>query len=479
MKLLISVLALSVYVYASTQSSRGAQPNILWVVAEDMSADLGCYGHPLVKSPTLDKLAIEGMRFDQVHVTAPACSPSRTALATGVFQTTLGAHHMRYPAQLKPQLETPYLTLPTLLKKKGYTTANLKALGGTGKDDWQFKCSDKEWDTSTLAKAVAHQPFFAQIQLSRTHRPFSPYEANAIEESKVKLPPYYPDHVVARKDWAQYLSDISVVDNQMKKILSVLKQQKLDENTIVIFFADHGRPMLRGKNWLYDSGIHIPLIIYIPERIIKPGRYKAGSSNKQLISSIDIVAQTVHLAGGDIPEWMQGRPFLDGKSVNRDAVFSAIDRVGGIESCSRSVRTKRYKYIRNFKSPGSIASCSTAYRRSNHPTYHLLYALDKLSRLTEPQKQLLKPLVDEELYDLKRDPYEINNLIGDTEFKDVHSQLRKRLIDWQKITKDKGLLEDGELLKEHFIKYGESTDKERLGGIEKLKRSVNMAVINK
>jgi uncharacterized sulfatase len=265
----------------------------------------------------------------------------------------------------------------------------------------------------------------------------------------------------------------------MKKILSVLKQQELDGNTIVIFFTDHGRPMLRGKNWLYDSGTHIPLIVYIPEQISKPGRYKAGSSNMQLISSIDIVAQTVQFAGGEIPEWMQGRPFLDEMSANRDAVFSAIDRVGGIESCSRSVRTKRYKYIRNFKSPGSIASCSTAYRRSNHPTYHLLYALDKLSRLTDPQKQLLKPLVDEELYDLERDPYEINNLIGDTELMEVHYKLRKRLTDWQKITKDKGLLEDSELLKEHFVLYGEATDKQRLGAIEKLKRSVNMAVINK
>lgn len=447
-------------------------PNIVWIIAEDMSPDLGCYGNKVVTTPNMDALATKGMNFNRVFTTSPACSPSRTALATGVFQTTLGAHHMRYSKKLMPALPEPIKVLPQLMRENGYFTGNIKNIAGTGegKDDWQFKVSGKKWDTRSWKELIKRQPFFAQIHSRESHRGFRPPMNIPIE--KIKIPPYYPDHPVSRDDWAGYFESVNRFDRQVGAIIQQLKTDKLEKNTIVCILSDHGRPMIRGKNWLYDSGTRIPLIIYYPEGVKRPHGYQSGHENSALISAIDLVAETVLMSGGSVPEWMQGRSFLRKDSKPRRYIHTAADRFGDIDMCSRAVRTDRYKYIRNFKTPGSINECTTAYRRSTHPIYHLLNIMGEKDLLSPVQAQLLKPLAAEELYDLENDPYETVNLIGEASFEKVHEELKNQMQEWIKISGDKGLEKDSDALVEHFKQYRITTFEKRAESIQRMRSSV-------
>ena len=446
------------------------RPNIVWIIAEDMSPDLGCYGNQVVKTPNIDGLAEKGMQFTHVFTTSPACSPSRTALATGVFQTTLGAHHMRYSKELMPALPQPVKTLPQLMGERGYYTGNIKGHGGTGKDDWQFKTSKKSWDTHSWQKLVKNQPFFAQINSRESHRSF--YPAKNIPKEKIVIPPYYPDHPVTRNDWAGYFQSINRFDKQVGAIIKQLQADNLEKNTIICILSDHGRPMIRGKNWLYDSGTHIPLIIFYPTGIKHPLGYKSGTKNSSLISAIDLVAETLVMSGGTIPDWMQGRSFLQKNSQSRKFIHTAADRFGDVDICSRAIRSNRYKYIRNFKTAGSINGYTTAYRRSTHPIYHLLNIMGEKNLLTPVQAKLLMPLESEELYDIENDPYETVNLIGEISFEKVHHRLKKQLEAWLEKSQDKGLQNDSDDIIEHFKQYGIKTFEKRRESIQVMKTSV-------
>ena len=474
LKTLYSTLTVIAVLLSTTDASaeETQSPNILWIIAEDMSPDLGCYGNEVVTTPNIDSLAAKGMKFSNVFTTAPACSPSRTALATGVYQTTLGAHHMRYSPELRPDLPKPVKVLPELMRENGYCTGNIKGIcgTGTGKDDWQFNAPGKSWDTRSWQQLTRLQPFFAQINSSQSHRGFS--SPKDIAKEKIKIPPYYPDHPVSRHDWAGYYNEINQFDRQVGAILKRLEANNLAKNTIVCVLADHGRPMIRGKNWLYDSGTRIPLIIYFPEGMKKPKGYQAGKTNTELLSAIDLVAETVLMAGGTIPDWMMGRSFLREDSKLRNYIHTAADRFGDVDTCSRAVRTDRFKYIRNFKTPGSINESTTAYRRATHPIYHLLNIMAEKNLLTPVQSQLLKPLAEEELYDLENDPYETVNLIGNREFDAVYKELKDRMMQWSESSKDKGLEKDSNAIVEHFKAYGISTFKKRATSIRSRRKSV-------
>ncbi len=472
---LLVLLTLTLTTYAvNTQAANTSKPNILWIVAEDMSAvDVGCYGNPAVKTPNIDRLAKQGMRFSRVFTTGSACSPSRTALATGVYQTTLGAHHMRYSDELMPELAEPVKILPQMMRENGYFTGNIRNIcgTGTGKDDWMFKTEQKKWDTSSWKELISHQPFFGQIHFSESHRGFS-NNGKGVLKDKMTIPPYYPDHPVTRKDWAGYLGEVIIADNHVGRILKQLEEDGLSENTIVVFLSDHGRPMIRGKNWLYDSGTHVPMVIYYPEKIARPDKFQPGTVGTQLLSSVDLVAETVRMAGGTIPDWMQGRCFLRENSIPRTHVYTAADRFGNIDTCSRAVRTGNFKYIRNFKTPDSVNASSTAYRRKTHPIYHLLNIMGERNLLTPVQAQLLKPMAAEELYDLTNDPYETVNLIGNPEYDRVQRELSANLSQWLVDSKDKGIEQDSPAIVRHFHDYGTETMKKSENAIAKTRRSV-------
>ena len=469
--LIVSLLCVSITSWAVAEK----KPNILWIITEDMSPDIGCYGNRIVTTPNIDALATKGMKFTNAFATGPACSPSRTALATGVYQTTLGAHHMRYSPSLMPALPTPVKILPVLMRENGYYTGNVRGVGrlrsGTGKDDWQFKTEQKKWDTRSWNELTENQPFFGQIHLSESHRNFAKSK-NQVTPDKVIVPPYYPDHSVSRTDFARYYEAINKADERIGDIIAQLENDSLTENTIVFFFGDHGRPMTRGKNWLYDSGTKVPLIIYIPKRLDEPYGYKAGGINSELVSLLDVTAETVLLGGGMIPAWMQGQSLLREDSEKKEYIYAALDRMGDVDSCSRSVRTHEFKYIHNIKTPGSINSSITAYRKATHPLHHLLNIMGDKGLLNPVQSQLLQPMAKEELYDLKNDPYEINNLIGDKEYATIHEELKTKLREWIKNSTDKGIEKESDAMVRHFREYGEKTMKTQKKSIDRLRLSV-------
>lgn len=475
MPILRSITAFGISLFALALVAAGTdRPNILWIIAEDMSQDLACYGNSLVATPNIDGLAAKGMIFHRMFTTGPACSPSRTALATGVYQTTLGAIHMRYSDELLPELPKPYKILPELMREQGYYTGNVRGFSktGTGKDDWLFKTDQKSWDTDSWDDLTNHQPFYGQISFKESHRVFKGNPRHPIDPDAVTLPPYYPDHLVARQDWADYLGDVITADEHVGDVLEQLKRDGLADNTIVIFISDHGRPMMRAKNWLYDSGTLIPMVIYIPNGVEAPSGFTKGGENSELLSAVDLVAETLLMAGGEIPEWMQGRSFLRKDSQSREFLYTAVDRIGQFESLSRAVRTERYKYIRNFKIPGSVNETATAYRRSTHPIHHLLNIMGEKRLLTPAQEQLLRPIASEELYDLKNDPHEVVNLAGDPDYESTRSMLADNLAAWIKSSGDRGFEEDSEAIVKHFYDYGISTTERSAAAIEKQRRTV-------
>ena len=405
------------------------QPNIVWIISEDMGPDLGCWGFD-VHTPNIDRLAATGMRFTKCFGTASVCMPNRTAMSTGVTQTTLGAVTMRPPAKFMRPLTGGVKPLPVLLREIGYTVANVKdtEIGCRPKDDWNFRFEGKSWDTANLADLKGDRPFYAQFNFAMAHRPFRQDEQHPVDPKTVDLPPYYPDHPVARQSWSDYLESIQHLDRGVGRVLKWLDDEKLADSTIVFFLSDHGEAMIRGKYFLYDCSLNQPLIVRWPESCDPPADFKAGTASDRLMAAIDITAQTVACTGADVPSWMHGREFFGADNPPRDEVFSAADWIGGSKLKSRSIRTERYKYIRNFITDISVNSSSTEYRKAKHPMFHLVEILAERNELSPLHRKLLfDPLPPEELYDLNADPHEINNIAADPDHAQIKADLRSRL----------------------------------------------------
>ncbi len=420
-----------------------AQPNIVWIIGEDMGPDLGCWGTN-VRTPNIDRLATEGVRYTRMFGTASVCMPNRTAMITGVTQTTLGAVTMRPPKQYMRPLPGDVKPLPAVLRELGYVSGNIrdKKFGSTAKDDWNFQFDGKGWDTKRLDKLPADRPFYAQFNFQMAHRPFHRDKKHPVDPQTVDLPPYYPDHPVSRQSWADYLESIQHLDRNVGRVLAWLDEKGLAERTIVCFLSDHGEAFLRGKYFLYDCSLNQPLIVRWPKACHPPEGFEPGTADDRMLAAIDLTAQTVAWAGGDVPSWMHGRAFLADNAPPRSRIFSAADWYGGGKLKSRSVRTDRYKYIRNFNTELSVTSASTEYRKITHPLFHLVPALAKRGLLSPLHQQLLlDPLPEEELYDLEADPHELNNLAGDASHAAVQSELRGELESWIRDSGDLGFEE--------------------------------------
>ena len=453
------------------------KPNIVWIIVEDLSPDLGCYGNGLVKSPTIDLLANQGIKYTNAFAAGPACSPSRTALSVGHYQNSIGAHHMRYPDHLRPELPNAVIPIHTLMKQNGYQTANINTSPGNQKTDWLFKYSTKTYDFKKWDSIDTNKPFFARINLGLTHRGFVRDPKNPIDSDLIDVPPYYPNHKVARDDWRNYFESIQVLDGQIAKIITDLKTKGLTENTLIFFFSDHGRPMTRAKNFLYDSGLQVPLIVTSFDKKIKE-KYLTQNNNAQLISLIDVNATSLALA--EINYASQGKSFLNsGLKDERKYVYAAADRMGEIFYKSRTIRSKKLKYIRNYNHNFSVNSGSTAYRKANHPIYHLLNILDEQKKLNNHQAKLLKNLDYEELYDLETDPFELNNLVHHPKWKPQLSKMQIELDKWLVAIDDKGLLKDADEIVTAFDNYEKKSKKKYKKSIQNLENKVRSQIENK
>jgi len=461
-----SVLVAGVLV-ASCESPR--RPNIVWIVAENINLDLGCYGARHVKTPNLDRLANEGVRFTRVFATAPVCAPSRSAFMTGMYQTTTDTHNMRSHRNDDFRLPPGVRPLTHWLQDAGYSTFNigtiLRMLVGTVKLDLNFVNEGPIFQSSNWADLKSRQPFFAMINTPEVE--YDIYDRKTAQKVRVEWvgekehpqiarpdevtpPPYFPDHALAREEWARYLNSVSGLDVRVGTILNALKRDGLEDDTIVIFFADNGRLDVRGIHFCYDSGLHVPLIIRWPKNFPAPADIRAGSVNDRVISLLDLTATTMDMAGSKRPPLMQSRILL-GPNADppRQVAFSARDRIDETVNRIRSVRDERYRYNRNFMPEQSLAALNR-YREKCFLVMPLARKLSAEGKLSGPALSLVAPrLPVEELYDTQTDPFEINNLAASTraEHRQALARLRTALDVWITETGDRGqILEPREVV---------------------------------
>jgi arylsulfatase A-like enzyme len=454
MKLLRPAVFALVLVCAARLVAADARPNILFILAEDIGPHLGCYGMPLVSTPNLDQLAARGVRYTRAFTTAPVCSASRSAIMTGMYQTSIGAHQHRTWQWNKKPLPEGVRMITDYFRDAGYFTANVaggggraakKAAGGltgsagTGKTDFNFITPRAPFDGSDWTERKAGQPFFAQLSIAESHKgPGWTFARSKdapiphVDADKVKLPPYYPDHPVAREEYANYLDAIALMDSYVGEVLARLEKDGLAASTIVVFIGDNGQCLFRSKQFLYDGGIHIPLLIAWPDR------RRAGTVDEQMLSAIDISAAMLGMAGVKPGPAMQGRDFLAPGATARPHIFAARDRMDESTDRMRAVRTPQWKYIRNYF-PTIPYMQQNAYKEAQYPTWNLVKQLAKEGKLT-PEAALFaaptKPV--EELFGLAADPYEVKNLAGDSRHAAKLRELRALVEQWVAESGDKG-----------------------------------------
>jgi arylsulfatase A-like enzyme len=442
------LIALGLLLFRFTAGAAAPRPNILWLIAEDFGPHLGCYGTKEVSTPSLDQLAREGVRYTRFYTTAPVCSPSRSAFMTGMYQTTIGAHHHRSHRDDGFTLPPGVRVLTDWMRDAGYFTANVRqfpapiGFRGSGKTDWNFtytnaSAAGRAFDSDQWMDLKTRQPFFAQINFQETHRTFkAPKHA---DPTKVEIPPYYPDHAVTRADWAAYLDSATELDRKCGLILRKLEQDGLADDTVIVFFGDNGQAHVRGKQFCYESGLLVPLIIRWPRNFPEPKNFKPGTVNTNLLEAIDLAPTMLEIAGARVPEKMQGVPFLgDRAGAPKQYVFGARDRCDETVFRFRTVRDAQYRYILNF-TPERPLLQANEYKEKQYPVWNLIKELNTQGKLTPAQAALAAPTMPkEELYDLNADPHETNNLALRWDYQPRVLQLRGVLEKWIEASNDQG-----------------------------------------
>ena len=424
------------------QPTSDSRPNIVWILVDDMSGHFGYQGEPLVSTPNVDRLAKEGIAFTHAYATAPVCSTFRSALITGMYQTSIGAHHHRSSrGELKISLPSDVTPIPELFRAAGYYTSNGNAdASRPGKEDYNFVYKRQDlYDGISWSGRKKDQPFFAQFQLrGGKHRNIPDNYTqirselrSPVDPNVVAIPPYYPDHPVIREDWAAYLDSVNYTDIEVGKIVNKLKEDKCLNNTIIFFLTDHGISHARGKQFLYEEGLSIPFIAW--------GRplSQAPSQRRDLISHIDIAATSLDLAGIPIPKSMQGRSLFGPNFQPRDYVVAARDRCDETVDHIRSVRKGNFKYIRNYLPERPYLQPSNYKdKKPFMPVLRQLYADGELNPAQSLIMAETRPI--EELYHLTDDPWELDNLAANPAQAERLQRFRNILSDWERNTNDQG-----------------------------------------
>lgn len=432
------------------------RPNILWIVAEDLGPYIPSFGDSTVVTPNLSKLTDEGVRYTNLYSPSGVCAPSRAAIATGMYPSSIGANHMRtnqfmevtglpaYEAAPPPEVRM----FSELLRAKGYYCTN------NSKKDYQFKAPVTAWDESSnkahWRNRKPEQPFFSIFNFGVTHESglFEPYEREIVISKDIDfpIPPYLPNTETVKRDLWKMYNNIALLDQQIKKVLDELEEDGLLENTIIFFYTDHGGPLPRQKRMVYDSGLNSPMIIRFPNKM------NAGQIDDQLISFVDFAPTILSLAGIDPPEILQGQSFLDNET--RTHVFAAADRFDGFTDVKRAIRDTRFKYIRNYR-PEQSYYLPVSYRE-RIPTMQELLSLRDSGELNEIQMQWFrenKP--KEELFDCLNDPHEIKNLAENPEYAAKLFELRNAMDQWVEVIDDKPNLPESELIQQLWLNQKE------------------------
>ena len=416
---------------------------------------MGCYGENRIQTPHIDALAKQGIRYTKAIMPAPVCSPCRSSIITGMMSTTLGIHnhHSARTEESAFYLPDQIKTIPELFKEAGYFTFN------NGKDDYNFTYNRKDLYTQSYRHhplygysgihipidSLKHStPFFGQIQLRGGKEIFSgQFPENVkipVDRSLIALPPYLPDHPDLIEEYANHLDAIQITDDKVGEIMQQLEKNDLLNNTIIFFFSDHGMRLTRHKQFLYEGGLKVPLIIsdYSNQHNIASNAQYNG-----LVSGIDLGPSALSLAGITIPEYIEGKNIFS-TDFNREYVISARDRCDFTIDRMRSVRTDHYKYIRNFMTdrPHTQPTYMDVSQVKFVQTMRHLYEEGQLNPVQSIFFSENRP--EEELYNLEEDPFEINNLASQPEYADVleeHSEILNR---WMESTDDKGQYPENE-----------------------------------
>jgi len=408
------------------------RPNILWICIEDWSADLSCYGTKGLHTPHVDKLASEGIRYERAFTTSPVCSTSRSAMMTGFHQNYIRANqHREHNKQPLPHGIKP---IPHLFQEAGYFTALMS---------WKTDCNfvpnrrnelfmGEDWNERN-----PDQPFFARITFGGTHRSWNRDPERPIDTDDVEIPPYYPDTPFVRRDWANGLEQMQLVDREVGAILKRLEDEGLADNTIVFFIGDHGRCHIRGKQFLYDGGIRVPMIMRWP------GKVKPGQVNDDMVMSIDICATIFEAAGIEPPVPLHGKSLLSKDIRKRKYVFAARDKMDETHDSMRAIRSRDHKLILNLM-PERAYCQYNRYKEGAYPVLAEMNVMNLKGQLTPAQAAFFAPTKPEiELFDLKRDPHEISNVADDPAYAKIKAKLQGELENWRKnVIDDQGVSED-------------------------------------
>lgn len=468
-RLILSVLAFGLLTVGFISLKKAAQlpqrPNILWITNEDMSPQhLGCYGGKLAKTPNIDQLAREGVRYANAFSTAGVCAPSRNTLITGMYHTSIGGHNMRnfLPGSFNspnfrsgaPFPSYSVLTpadvraFPEFLRKAGYYCTN------NYKQDYQFEAPETVWDESgsppDRAKADwrgrpdKNQPFFSVINLEDTHEGQLFARDNmplTVKPEDVELLPFYQDTPTMRKDVARHLSNIEDMDRKVGEIIKRLKEDGLYDNTIIFYYSDHGDCLPYVKREIYDRGLRVPLVIRYPNA------QNAGTIIDDLVSFVDFAPTLLSLANIPIPKFMQGQAFLGAQKSKtpRKYIFAARDRMDSEVDRVRAVFDGRFRYMKNYM-PEKPYYQPLRYRMQIKGIAEMIKLRDegKLTGLQMHWFRSNKPT--EELFDLKNDPFEVNNIADDPKYASKLKELREQHEAWVKKYGDLGELSEKEIL---------------------------------
>lgn len=419
-----------------------AKPNILWITSEDNASHwLGCYGNPDAKTPRLDALAAEGMRFTAAFSNAAVCAVARSTILNGVYAPSQGTQHMRsrhpIPASIKPYV--------TYLREQGYYCTN------NSKTDYNFKGNDQAiWDECTgqahYRKRPDNKPFFAIFNLTETHEsslfPRKNEPAPRLDPAKLTPPPYLPDLPEVRSDFARYHDRMTAMDTRVGEILDQLEKDGLAEDTIVFYYSDHGGPAPRGKRYLEDTGVRIPMILRIPAKFRALAPFTPGQTVAEPVSFVDLAPTLLSLVGQAKPDSMQGRAFLGAKRVEPPAdpaVFLFADRFDEIYGMRRGITDGRWKYIRRFTP--HLPAAPYSYYQFGMPSWTAIQKAWQDGKLTGIHKALWEaPQPAEVLFDTQSDPWEIKNLAADPAHAERLASFRNRLKKTMAETFDTGLI---------------------------------------
>ncbi len=446
MKYLIYCLFLFCLISCQTSREELPPPNILWITSEDNSPFAGCYGDEFATTPHMDALAAEGFLYTHAYANLPVCAPARNTILTGVYANSGGHQHMRSYYDKSGEIGF----YPRMMREAGYYATN------NSKEDYNINPEQNEniWDESSNTAHYKNRPegkpFFAIFNIGISHESSIhtsiPSEELRHSPEEVPLPPYHPDTPEMRHDWAQYYDKIEDMDQKIGELLQELEESGQAENTIVFYYGDHGGVLARSKRYVYETGTRVPFIVRIPEKYqhLYPAE-KPGSQVNRLVSFVDLVPTLLSLVGQEIPDYLQGKAFLgEQKTEDPEYAFMLRGRMDERYDMSRSARDNKYRYIRNYM-PYRVYGQFLEYLW-RAPSIQSWEAAYKAGECNETQSRFWNTKPAEELYDTENDPWEVNNLADDPEYKEVLERMRAATKEWMLEIKDTGFIPEAELI---------------------------------